>query len=125
MRSYYLNTSNVSVNNTWSPETPNAHYPSYTHNTVINDYNYQASSWAVEDGSYIRLKSVTLGYNFPQTMLAKTKVINAARLYVTGSDLWEYSKITDGWDPEASMGVSGTGRYPFVRTVTFGMNLTF
>lgn len=125
MRSYYLNTSNVSVNNTWSPETPNAHYPSYTHNTVINDYNYQASSWAVEDGSYIRLKSVTLGYNFPQTMLAKTKIINAARLYVTGSDLWEYSKITDGWDPEASMGVSGTGRYPFVRTVTFGMNLTF
>lgn len=125
MRAYYMNTSNVSVNNTWSPETPNAHYPSYTHNDVINDYNYQASSWAVEDGSYIRLKSVTLGYNFPQTMLAKTKVINAARLYVTGSDLWEYSKITDGWDPEASMGVSGTGRYPFVRTVTFGMNLTF
>ncbi|WP_304244031.1 TonB-dependent receptor [Phocaeicola plebeius] len=125
MRAYYMNTSNVSVNNTWSPETPNAHYPSYTHNDVINDYNYQASSWAVENGSYIRLKSVTLGYNFPQTMLAKTKVINAARLYVTGSDLWEYSKITDGWDPEASMGVSGTGRYPFVRTVTFGMNLTF
>ena len=125
MRAYYMNTSNVSVNNTWSPETPNAHYPSYTHNDVINDYNYQASSWAVEDGSYIRLKSVTLGYNFPQTLLAKTKVINAARLYVTGSDLWEYSKITDGWDPEASMGVSGTGRYPFVRTVTFGMNLTF
>ena len=125
MRAYYMNTSNVSVNNTWSPETPNAHYPSYTHNDVINDYKYQASSWAVEDGSYIRLKSVTLGYNFPQTLLAKTKVINAARLYVTGSDLWEYSKITDGWDPEASMGVSGTGRYPFVRTVTFGMNLTF
>lgn len=125
MRAYYMNTSNVSVNNTWSPETPNAHYPSYTHNDVINDYNYQASSWAVEDGSYIRLKSVTLGYNFPQTLLTKTKVINAARLYVTGSDLWEYSKITDGWDPEASMGVSGTGRYPFVRTVTFGMNLTF
>ena len=58
-------------------------------------------------------------------MLAKTKVINAARLYVTGSDLWEYSKITDGWDPEASMNVSGTGRYPFVRTVTVGVNLTF
>ena len=125
MRALYMNTSNVSVGNVWSPETPNAHYPTYTNKDVINDYNYQASSWAVEDGSYIRLKSVTLGYNFPETMLAKTKVINAARLYVTGSDLWEYSKITDGWDPEASMNVSGTGRYPFVRTVTVGVNLTF
>ena len=125
MRSLYLNTSNVSVGNVWSPENPNAHYPTYTTKDVINNYNYQASSWSVEDGSYIRLKSVTLGYNFPQTMLAKTKVIEAARIYVTGSDLWEYSKITDGWDPEASMEVSGTGRYPFVRTVTVGVNLTF
>ena len=92
---------------------------------AINAYNYQASSWAVENGTYVRLKNVTLGYTFPQEILAKTKVISSARLYVTGADLWEFSKINDGWDPEASKNVSGTGRYPFVRTVTFGLNVAF
>lgn len=47
------------------------------------------------------------------------------RVYVTGSDLWETSKIRDGWDPEASREVTAYGRYPFTRNVTFGLNLTF
>lgn len=125
MKATYLNTSNQSVGNTWTPENPNAHYPTYSNNETINAYNYQASSWAVENGTYVRLKNVTLGYTFPQEILAKTKVISSARLYVTGADLWEFSKINDGWDPEASKNVSGTGRYPFVRTVTFGLNVAF
>ena len=125
MKATYLNTSNQSVGNTWTPENPNAHYPTYSNNETINAYNYQASSWSVENGTYVRLKNVTLGYTFPQELLAKTKVISSARLYVTGADLWEFSKINDGWDPEASKNVSGTGRYPFVRTVTFGLNVAF
>lgn len=125
MKAVYLNTSNQSVGNTWSPENPNAHYPTYSNNGTINDYNYQCSSWSVENGTYIRLKNVTLGYNFPQELLAKTKAISSLRLYVTGADLWEFSKINDGWDPEASKDVSETGRFPFVRTVTFGLNVTF
>lgn len=125
MKAVYQNTSNQSVGNVWSPETPNAHYPTYTNKGTINDYNYQASSWAVEDGSYIRLKNVTLGYNVPAAFLAKTKAISACRLYVTGTDLWEKSKINDGWDPEASSKVKEAGRFPFVRTVTFGLNVTF
>ena len=48
-----------------------------------------------------------------------------ARVYVTGSDLWEHSKINDGWDPEANRKVDNSKRYPFLRTVTFGLNLTF
>ena len=125
MKAVYLNTSNQSVGNTWSLENPNAHYPTYSNNGTINDYNYQCSSWSVENGTYIRLKNVTLGYNFPQELLAKTKAISSLRLYVTGADLWEFSKINDGWDPEASKDVSETGRFPFVRTVTFGLNVTF
>lgn len=124
MKSWYLNTSDQSVGNTWSPENPGAHYPTYTNDNSLLNYNYQASSWSVEDGSYFRLKNVTLGYNVPQTFLKKTKVIDACRLYFTGTDLWEISKINDGWDPEASRKVSGVGRYPFVRTITFGLNIT-
>lgn len=125
MRSAYLNATNQSVGNVWSPETPDARYPAYTNNSTINNYNYLASSWTVEDGSYLRLKNVTLGYNVPKIILNKTKAIESCRLYVTGVDLWETSQIHDGWDPEASRGVSGVGRYPFVRTATFGLNLTF
>ncbi len=125
MKAVYLNTTNQSVNNTWSAENPNANYPTYTNNGTINNYNYQCSSWSVEDGSYLRLKNVTLGYTFPSSLLNKLKVISAARIYASGADLWEISNINDGWDPEASSSVSGTGRYPFVRTITFGMNLTF
>ena len=125
MKALYLNTSNQSVGNTWSPENRGAYYPTYSNKDEINDYNYQASSWSVEDGSYIRLKNVTLGYNVPAAFLAKTKAISSCRVYVAGADLWEYSKINDGWDPEASRKVSAAGRFPFVRTVTFGLNLTF
>lgn len=125
MRAVYLNGTDQSVGNVWSPETPDARYPTYTNNGTINSYNYLPSSWTVEDGSYLRLKNVTLGYNLPQTILNKIKAIENCRLYVTGVDLWEISKIHDGWDPEASRGVSGVGRFPFVRTATFGLNLMF
>lgn len=125
MRSVYLNATNQSVGNVWSPETPDARYPTYTNNSTINNYNYQPSSWTVENGSYLRLKNVTLGYNIPKTFLNKTKAFESCRFYVTGVDLWEITHIHDGWDPEASREVSGVGRYPFVRTATFGMNLTF
>lgn len=125
MRAVYLNGTDQSVGNVWSPETPDARYPTYTNNGTINSYNYLPSSWTVEDGSYLRLKNVTLGYNLPETILNKIKAIESCRLYVTGVDLWEITKIHDGWDPEASRGVSGVGRFPFVRTATFGLNLMF
>ena len=125
MRSVYVNSTNQSVGNVWSPETPNAYYPTYTNNKTINDYNYYCSSWSVEDGSYLRLKTLTLGYNFPKKLLAATRIISACRMYVSGSDLWEKSNINDGWDPEASRTVTTTGRYPFTRNVTFGMSVTF
>ena len=125
MMSWYNNSTNQSVGNVWSAETPNAHYPTYTHQTQINLYNYICSSWSVEDGAYLRLKNVTLGYTFPANVLSKTKFISYARIYVSGADLWENSKIKDGWDPEASRKVETFGRYPFTRNLTVGLNLTF
>ena len=102
MRSVYMNTTNQSVGNVWSPENPNAHYPTYTNTSQINNYNYRCSSWSVEDGSYLRLKNITLGYTLPSALLAKTKVLSYA-----------------------SRKVSTYGRYPFTRNITVGLNLTF
>lgn len=126
MRDYYHNSTRQSIGNVWSPENPGGRYPSYTYaNGAINTYNYQCSSWSAEDGSYIRLKNITVAYSLPQKWFSKNGAISGCRIYFTGTDLWEHSKINDGWDPEAGRMVSGTGRYPFTRNYTFGVNLTF
>lgn len=128
-RANYTNTITSSLGNTWSEDNRNAYYAPYTNNSNINNYNYQASTLSAQDGRYLRLKNITLGYTFPQRLLNKTKFIEGARLYVTGTDLWETTEIKDGWDPEAPVdeGTSAKGvkRYPFTRNFTFGVNLTF
>lgn len=124
-RSWYTSTSDASVGNVWSPETPNNHYPSYTNDQKINNYNYYCSSWSVESGAYIRLKNVTLGYTFPAHIIQQTHVLQGCRLYITGTDLWEHTKVMSGFDPEASRLVSSFQHYPFTRNLTFGLNLTF
>lgn len=125
MRAAHLNSTTQSVGDVWSPDNRGARYPTYTNSGPINKYNYQCSSWSVEDGNYLRLKNITLGYNFPASLLNKMKVVSRLRVYVSGADLWEVSKINDGWDPEASRKVAGNGRFPFNRTCTVGVDLTF
>jgi TonB-linked SusC/RagA family outer membrane protein len=112
----------------WSPENPNAHFPNLHSNGPaggINSYNYQASSWSVQNGAYLRLKNLVLGYSLPQNLLAKWKSITRLRFYVSGSDLWETMHIHDGWDPEVTRTVAGNERYPFYRYLTFGANVNF
>lgn len=124
-RANYTNTITSSIGNTWSEETRNAYYAPYTNDGNINNYNYQASTLTAQDGRYLRLKNITLGYTVPKNLLSKTKAIEGARIYITGADLWETTKIKDGWDPEAVRDVSGVKRYPFTRNFIFGVNLTF
>ena len=121
---------------TWSPTNTDAYYPRLSTTGTINNYNYFPSDWIQENGAYIRLKNLVLGYTLPQTLTQKVK-IEKLRLYFAGSDLWEKTKIRDGWDPEATRNVANNGdpennnvstfsqRYPFYRYMTFGLNLTF
>ena len=131
MRAFYTNTTNQSVGNVWSVDNTDGHYCPYTDDGAINNYNYQASSWSASNGAYIRLKNLTLGYSFPAKLFEKQNVVSGCRIYFTGTDLWEYSQILDGWDPEARSGdnlgssASATYRYPFMRGFSFGVNLTF
>ena len=123
----YRNTSDYTLGKTWSPETPNNRYPAYTDNKRINTYNYIASSWSVENGAYLRLKNIVLGYTLPASVYKKlNNAISNVRIYVSGADLWEMTNINDGWDPEATRTVKGgKERYPFNRTFTVGLNATF
>ena len=124
-RAIYTNTTTASIGNVWSEDNPNARYNPYTHDKNIIAYNYQPNSLTAQDGSYLRLKNVTLGYTLPKELVKKTVVLQNARVYITGTDLWETTKLKDGWDPENVSGGKGNNMYPFTRNLTFGMNLTF
>lgn len=125
LRGWYTNTSNASVGNTWTPDNPDAYYAPYIMDGAVNSYNYQASSLTAQDGRYLRLKNLTVGYTFPAKWMKATKCLSNARVYITGEDIWETTKLKDGWDPEAKRDAGGLGRYPFTRNWTFGLNLTF
>ena len=113
------------MGNVWSPETPNNHFPTYSNSNDINNYNYIPSTWSADNGAYLRLKEIVLGYTLPKAWMNKSGFISNLRIYVSGADLWEKSYITDGWDPEATRKVENKQRYPFNRTVTFGVNAIF
>jgi TonB-linked SusC/RagA family outer membrane protein len=99
---------------------------------IGNTYNQNISSRYIEDGSYVRLKNISLGYTFPRNLTKKLYLENL-RLYC---NLQNVLTITgyDGYDPE--IGASTTdangyvfgldnGRYPSPFTCTFGINLSF
>jgi hypothetical protein len=87
------------------------------------------SRW-VEDASYIRLKNITLGYNFPKSVLNRISVTNI-RLFISATNLITLTKYT-GYDPETSayngndaqIGVDFSN-YPQLKIVSVGVNLSF
>jgi hypothetical protein len=113
--------------NTWTPTNTGAYFPNLhsNGNATINNYNYQASTWSVENGAYLRLKNLVIGYTIPEQFIQKIRAIQKLRVYFSGSDLWEITHIHDGWDPEATRTVATNERYPFYRYLTFGVNVTF
>ncbi|HWB92625.1 MAG TPA: TonB-dependent receptor [Puia sp.] len=122
----YQSQTNAWWGQTWSPQNPNAHFPNlHTGGGGINGYNYQASSWSVQNGAYVRLKNLVIGYTLPHTLTDRWKSITRLRFYVSGSDLWEHTHVHDGWDPEDTRTINGNERYPFYRYLTLGANLSF
>ena len=90
----------------------------------------QLHSWAVEDGSFLRLNIITIGYSLPKTLLSKFR-IEQFRIYATGNNIWTWTNYS-GYDPEVDTqrstpltpGVDYCA-YPRARTYTIGLNLTF
>lgn len=84
--------------------------------------NKEASSRLVEDGSYLRLKNLQIGYTLPQSLTQKVG-ISHCRFYITASNLLTFTSYS-GYDPEVGGGVDW-GNYPQSRTITFGTNINF
>ena len=94
--------------------------------------NDRISDRYVEDGSYVRIKNITLGYTFPKKLLEKAKIENV-RVYCNIQNLYTFTKYR-GYDPEVGASTQDSsgltfgvdnGRYPSPMTCSFGVNITF
>lgn len=132
----------TNLNNRWTPENQNTNVPVFLGTKERNAMNLganqtsgigvdQRSSRWVEDGSYLRMKNITLTYNLPLSILSKARITRLG-VYVTAVNLFTITKYT-GYDPEVSSfnagGAGGLGidlsNYPTAKTFMFGLNLTF
>lgn len=101
------------------------------HTGYSYDYNVQTSTRYLEDASYLKLKTVTLGYTLPESIIKKIH-INSLRVYVSADNLLTLTTYS-GYDPETSYsGSPGDSNYgvdfglqPVLRTFIFGLNLNF
>jgi TonB-linked SusC/RagA family outer membrane protein len=123
----YAGTQNLNVlagayDLSWSPTNTNASFPRLTEQDLNGNYK-NVSDLFIEDGSYVRLRNIQLGYSF------NVKGFQKCRLYVSGQNL---ITITDysGFDPEVQSGgiIDGLGvdfgRNPVAKTYLVGLNLT-
>ena len=102
----------------WTTDNINGSIP----NPKGNSDNMANSSRFIENGSYLRLKNLQLGYNFDKKLIQKVG-LSKLRAYVQMSNVFTITKY-NGYDPEVGSGVD-YGNYPQARTILFGMNLAF
>ncbi|MFD1144257.1 SusC/RagA family TonB-linked outer membrane protein [Larkinella insperata] len=127
-RSFVYNAATTEVLRSWRKPGDITDVPRGTPSTIARN-GVPSSRW-IEDGSYLRIKTATLGYTFPATVLKRIKA-ESLRVYVSGQNLFTFTKYL-GLDPEVNFRSSlpllqgiDLGTYPQVRTFTFGINLGF
>ncbi len=122
-----LNVTRERFTDAWSPENPDGKYQRI--GAGAGFLNADITEELLEDGSFFRLRTITLSRNIPQRWLRQAQV--TARAYVTGQNIVTWSKYS-GFNPDVSSISVGNlnrgvdvGAYPLARTWTFGMNINY
>jgi hypothetical protein len=131
-RKYQVMTKHV-IENRWTPENPNAYFPKPQGYIALggNDLGQPQTKY-MQNAAYIRLKNFSFGYSLPHDLVKKIK-LNSLRFFVSGQNLWEYTKLHFSLDPEglmkdpdANQGSVGLGTaYPIQRVYSFGAQIQF
>lgn len=103
----------------WTPDNPNAKYPRLFRG---GNGNYTGSDFFLRNGSFMRIKQITIGYSLPKKLLNKIKV-QQLRFYVNTVNPFTFSQYEPGFDPEVSN--TNGSFYPIMKTTTIGINLKF
>lgn len=116
-----------SVTDYWNIQNPNATHPRYTSNSTPN---ILISDRYVEDGSYLRIQNVRLGYQIPAKVFEKMG-LSKVNIYTSVQNLYTFTNYS-GYDPEVGalnqnplLTGMDNGRYPIPRTFTFGVDIDF
>jgi hypothetical protein len=109
------------LTDTWSPENPNAYFAA-PHISTNTKQNIEPQSRYVQNAAYIRLKTLTLTYNLPSEWAGKVGM-QAARIYFSGLNMWEYTSMRKPLDPEVRPTL--TQEYYKQRIYSIGLNVTF
>lgn len=123
-----LNMMSVTLNR-WKSESEPGDGNTNRANRKAKGNNGRTSTWHIEDGSYLRLQNLSLGYTIPQSLSQKAN-ISKLRLYVSGQNLFTWTKYS-GYNPEVSLSSDSLtpgvdyGTYPLARTFMIGLNITF
>ena len=115
------------INNSWTPENQNAKYPRMT--IVDRNTNAKASSAYIKNGNFFKLANIQIGYTFPKQWI-RPLLMDYARVFVSVENLACISKYNKYGDPEvgnSNVLFTGfdSGRYPYPRTFTLGLNVQF
>lgn len=105
------------ISGTMATENPNASYPRLSYGG--NNNNYRQSTYWLRNGSYLRLKTLELGYSIPKPLVNKIR-FNNIRLFLRGSNLLTFSSFKL-WDPE--LGSSTGTEYPLAKSFTLGLSV--
>lgn len=100
----------------WTPDNHSNDYPK-----LSDTRQTRFSSWWIEDGSFVRIQTMTLGYKIP---LSKKDYGRTLRVYLSADNLYTFTKFT-GYDPEVSALGLYSGGYPRLRKITFGLDFDF
>ncbi|MEN7547730.1 SusC/RagA family TonB-linked outer membrane protein [Rapidithrix thailandica] len=108
----------------WSPDNPNAFYPK-PYMSGEHTKNTKTQTKYLENGAYMRLKNIQIGYTLPSSLLNKIGLENA-RVYFSGENLLTFTKLTKLFDPETVGGAWGSGKiYPLQKVLSMGVNVSF
>lgn len=114
------NTYTSVMTDVWNSQNGQGWMPGIATNPYDSTNPSGASDFYLQDGSYIKLKNITLGYTLPQQIFQKSNFIRGARFFVDAQNVATFTSY-DGFDPELSTG----NPYPQALSLSFGFNLNF
>lgn len=107
----------------WSEDNPGAFLPRPTFRSAWR--NQEVQSRYLQNGAYLRLKNVTLGYSFSPDVLDKLH-LKKLRIFMAGENLFTFTKMSTIFDPEATGGSWGNGKiYPLQKSYSLGLHIQF
>ncbi|WP_289058357.1 TonB-dependent receptor [uncultured Flavobacterium sp.] len=118
----YSNQTSAYIDRTWTEENQDALYPRMTANVTRAAWNWKNNDFALQNNRYIRMKALIIGYTLSDIKIKEFR-LNNVRLYFSGNDLFEFTSVKDGYDPE--FGEATNTAYPFTRTYSLGLNVSF